>query len=186
MQKSPISWLIDRWNHMKNNGTAYVAVLLTAGFIWAQWPSRSTSNLPEVWVQHQADRYSAQFETEPHQDSTVFEGKTATLYSVSRKGIDFMLQDIRPGTDDAEQWVSRSQQVDLSNFGGELAMEWQFQSQGQVIYEYALTNDNHFVNQVRILVTPDYILKWAVGFKEKDDPEQITRILAFLDSVELQ
>ncbi len=187
MQKSLLTTVfVNRWNHIKNNGTAYFAVILTLGFIWAQWPTRTTSSLPETWVVHQGMGFSAQFESTPVTDTVTHDGQTATLYSVSRKGIDFMLQDIRPGADNPEQWVNQSKQVDLTNFGGELAMEWQFQSQGQVIYEYALTNDNHFVNQVRILVTPEYIIKWAVGFREKDDPEQITRILAFLDSVTFQ
>lgn len=177
------SFVKRRWQHAKDNGTAYVVVVLTAAFVWAQWPTHTGSKLPEQWVTHNGKGYQAQFEAMPDQHETAANGQVAKVYLLSRKGIDFMLQDIQPGTEHVDDWVVNAKRIDAEQFNGKLAMEWRYQKQGHWIEEYAITNDNHFVHQVRIVITPNRILKWSVAFKEKDDAELAARVLGFLDAV---
>lgn len=186
MQRQPFQTFIkSRWQHAKDNGTAYFVAVLTAAFIWAQWPTHTGSKLPDQWVTHVGMGYQALFEAAPDQHETAANGQVAKVYMLSRKGLDFMLQDIQPGTQQVDDWVANAKRVDAEQFSGKLAMEWRFQKQGQWIEEYAITNDNHFVHQIRILITPTRILKWSVAFKEKDDVELEARVLGFLDAVTL-
>ena len=127
--------------------------------------------------------YQAQFEATPVTDETTLDGRIARVATVSRKGLDFMLQEIQPGSDQVADWVANAQRIDAEQFSGKLAMTWRFQKQGYWIEEYAITNDNHFVHHVRVVVTPQRILKWSVAFKEKDDIELEARVLGFLDGV---
>lgn len=171
----------------KLNPTAIVVALLTIGFIWAQWPTKTGSKMPEQWFL-QTDTnlgYEARFEEEPELEMAETESQRVQLFVASRKGINFMLQVIEPGAVDKNSWLEKSRQLDQKNFGGKLVMDWSFNRQGIKVHEYILSNNNHFVNQVRIFFTEKAVYKLSVGFKEKDDEEQLTRILTFLDSFNL-
>lgn len=171
----------------KINPTAVIVTILTIGFFWSQWPTKTGSKMPEQWhVQRDSELgYQIRFEQAPETETFETEDQVAQLFVTERKGINYMLQVIRPGTDNSAEWLNKSMETDQQSFGGKIVMDWTFQRQGIEIHEYVLSNKHRFVNQVRVLFTPEATYKLAVGFKEKDDSELLARVLTFLDSFEL-
>lgn len=170
------------------NPTAVVMLVLTLAFIWVQWPTRNRSDLPQSyhWIEQTDPDFRIRFETEPVTDSITDGNQTVRLFTDSRKGLDLMLQEITPATLNPDEWLALSLRNDQEQFSGRLAMQWQFQRQGITVHEYVLTNELHFVNQVRVIFTPDAVFKLAAGYKESEDPELMARVLGFMDSFSLK
>lgn len=170
----------------KISPTGIFVALITIGFIWAQWPTKSGTKMPEQWftIVDEALGVEVKFEQEPTLETIDSDGQNIKLYVMKRKGIDFMLQIITPGVSKINEieWLEASKKLDAESLNGKISLEWDFMRQGQQVNEYVLTNNVKYANQVRVIFTPDAIYKLAVAFKEKDDSELLTRILTFLDS----
>jgi len=146
--------------------------------------------MPEQWfyVTDGQLGFEVKFEQEPALETIDADGQNIQLYVAKRKGMDFMLQVIRPGVPDINEleWLEASKKLDAESFNGSISLDWNFSRQGRVVHEYVLTNNVHYVNQIRVIFTPEAIYKLAVAFKERDDSELLTRILTYLDSFTLK
>ncbi|WP_428241417.1 hypothetical protein [Gynuella sp.] len=173
----------------KINPTAAIMLVLTIAFIWVQWPTHVTSSLPEKYLQWSPEGlgFTVKFEAEPKSESISKGDNHVQLFTLKRKGINFMVQVINRGNLPEREWLKISRKNDEKAFaGGNTLVQNKFEKAGHTIHEFFMSNDNHFVNMSRVVFTEQYIYKWTVAFKEKESDEQTNRVLTFLDSFTLQ
>lgn len=159
---------------------------MVVAFIWAQWPSRDESTLPQdPYLLHSEPLgFEVQFEQLPKSLGGENEAETQGFVT-ERLGLSQMVQVLNREGQSDDYWISLARRNDQQNFSGDMVLDRVFTKAGYEVHEYALKNKIGFVNQVRMLVTEDRVYKWSVAYKDREDPELQTRILTFLDSFEV-
>ena len=173
----------------KINPTAMVMLVLTIAFIWAQWPTHVRTSLPDHYVDWAPEGlgFTIKFEASPDEDSMTEGNNHVQLYTLERKGINFMVQVINRGSLAENEWLKISRKSDEKAFAeGETLVQNTFEKSGHKVHEFFMSNDNHFVSMSRVMFTDQYIYKWTVAFKEKESEEQTNRVLTFMDSFVLR
>ncbi len=166
----------------KVSATGVLVAVLFAAFLYTQWPTRvNTKMVDEPYVLTEQDLgFTIHFEGQPET-----EGQANTqVYVYQRKGLSTMIQ-VSPKTDSLEDWIEKSKSADLKGFSGQVVLDWNFKKSGSDIFEYAVKNNNGYVNHVRITQSDNLFYKWVAGYKDKENTELRARILSFLDSFSL-